>query len=123
MRTRIMECAVLLALGLGPAAWASSRVVPLPPVQENEAVRLNAPPQKPITPPLTARGQMLYENHCTVCHASVVHLRTDRRAKSLPEIRTWVMHWSGYLKLRWGKEEVEDVVQHLNQRFYKLPPR
>lgn len=123
MRTKIMKLTVLLSLGLVSAVWASPRDLPSPPVQEKEILRLTEPLPKPIAPPTPTRGQLLYENHCTVCHASVVHLRTDRRAKSLPEIRTWVMHWSGYLKLRWDKEEVEEVVQYLNQRFYKLAPR
>ena len=131
MRTMNMKFAVLLSLGLASSSWASSRDLLSPPIQENEAARLTESCQKPVTlpvpvpvpVPVPARGQLLYENHCTVCHASVVHLRTDRRAKSLPEIRTWVMHWSGYLKLRWGKEEVDDVVNHLNQQFYKFGSR
>lgn len=122
MRTKTTKFAVLLTLGLASSAWASPRDLPSPPVQETETVRLTEPPRKPIAPPTPTRGQLLYENHCTVCHASVVHLRTDRRAKSLPEIRTWVLHWSGYLKLRWDKEEVAEVVNHLNRKFYKLAP-
>lgn len=123
MRTMNMKFAVLLSLGLASSSWASPRDLLSPPIQENEAARLTEPRQKPVTLPVPARGQLLYENHCTVCHASVVHLRSDRRAQSLPEIRTWVMHWSDYLKLRWGKEEVDDVVNHLNRQFYKFESR
>jgi len=125
MWTMNMKFAVLLSLGLASSSWASPRDPFSQPIQENEAARLTEPRQKPVTlpVPVQARGQLLYENHCTVCHASVVHLRTDRRAQSLPEIRTGVMHWSGYLKLRWGKEEVDDVVNHLNRQFYKFESR
>ena len=123
MRIRSIVIVGLFAIGAGAPVWASSRDMPSPPVQLKETVQLDASPQKPIVPPAPTRGQLLYENHCTVCHASVVHLRSDRRAKSQAEIRTWVMHWSGYLKLRWQPDEVDDVVKHLNQTFYKFAPQ
>lgn len=124
MRTQVMNYAVLLSLWIASSVGASPRDPPSsPPIQKEEKIRLTEPRREAVVLPAPTRGQLLYENHCTVCHTSVVHLRTDRRAKSLPEIRTWVMHWSGYLKLRWDKEEVEDVVNHLNQQFYKLAPR
>ena len=121
MWTSILKIAVLISLGVVSPAGASSRDLPSPPIQERDTIRLTDPQPKPIALPVPARGQLLYENHCMGCHVSVVHLRTDRRAKSLPEIRAWVMHWSGYLKLRWGKDEVEEVVNHLNRTFYKFP--
>lgn len=118
-----MKCAMLLSIGLASSVWASPRDLPSPPTQEKQPFRLSEPPRQPVTPPAPARGQLLYENHCVMCHESVAHMRPDRRVRSLPEIRAWVMHWSGYLKLRWGKEEVDDVVDELNRRFYKIESR
>ena len=123
MRTQIMKFAMLLLLGLVSSVWASTRDLPSPPVQQNETVRLTEPRQKPVALPVPARGQMLYENHCMACHESVVHVRTRKYTKSLPELRARVLHWSWYLKLRWGKEEIEDVVNHLNRQFYRFEPR
>ena len=123
MRIRSIAIAGLIAMGAGAPVWASSPDIPSPPVQSKEILQLNTPPQKPIVLPAPTRGQLLYENHCTVCHASIVHLRSDRRAKSQAEIRTWVMHWSGYSKLRWQSNEVDDVVKHLNQTFYRFAPQ
>ena len=123
MQIKIMKCAILLAIGLASPAWAASRDLPSPPVQGKQPLLLNEPPPKPVKLPAPARGQLLYENHCVMCHESVAHVRPDRRARSLAEIRAWVMYWSDYLKLRWGKEEVEDVVNELDRRFYKIEIR
>jgi mono/diheme cytochrome c family protein len=65
------------------------------------------------------RGQLLYENHCQVCHSSVVHIREKRKAKNSGAIRSWVMHWSKYLKLSWSDDEIDEVVHYLNSRYYK----
>ena len=67
-----------------------------------------------------ARGELLYDNHCKVCHTSVVHIREDRKARSREEIRTWVRRWSKELGLQWGPAEVDDVIEYLNNRYYKL---
>jgi len=66
------------------------------------------------------RGQLLYENHCTVCHTSVVHIREQRKADSREEVRTWVSRWQTELGLHWTSTEIDDVVEYLNDRYYKL---
>lgn len=85
------------------------------------------PVEKPGTshsPPAVvgSRGQMLYENHCTRCHASVLHVRENRRAVSLKVLEGWVRRWSGEEKLPWSEEEIVEIVDYLNQRYYKFPP-
>lgn len=67
----------------------------------------------------SSRGQMLYENNCTTCHESIVHIRKNHRAKSTADLRRWVRRWAGELKLNWSDEEVNDVVEFLARRFYK----
>jgi len=123
MRTKIKVYAVLLSLGFVVTAWASPGTLPVPPAQEMEAPALNKPLQKPVTPPLPTRGQMLYENHCMSCHESVVFIRDNRRIRSLKALRGRVSNWANYLHLHWGKEEVEEVVTHLNNRYYKFESR
>ena len=66
------------------------------------------------------RGRLLYENHCTVCHTSVVHLREQRKATSRAEIQTWIRRWQQELGLQWGTSEVDAVTEHLNDRYYGL---
>lgn len=66
------------------------------------------------------RGKLLYENHCRVCHTSVVHVREDRKASSREEIRTWIQRWRKELGLQWGSAEIDDVIEYLNDRYYRL---
>jgi mono/diheme cytochrome c family protein len=67
------------------------------------------------------RGRMLYENHCTSCHISTLHIRDQRKSKTPAEMRAWILRWSGELKLDWSEEELADVHQYLNNRYYKFP--
>jgi mono/diheme cytochrome c family protein len=97
--------AVLFTLMVSGAAGAAPTVSP--------AVASDAPGA-------AERGQMLYENHCRGCHVSVVHIRSNRRAVSLEAVRWEVARWSGELQLDWRKEEIADVVEYLDQAFYKL---
>jgi mono/diheme cytochrome c family protein len=80
-----------------------------------------ANPSKP--PAYTAsRGQLLYENHCTRCHASTLHVRQARHADSVKALQGWVIRWSDEEKLKWSEEEIADVVEYLDRRYYKFPP-
>ena len=54
------------------------------------------------------RGQLLYENHCTGCHTSTVHIREQRKVKSAAELRAFIQRWSGEIKLTWSSEELRD---------------
>jgi hypothetical protein len=122
-RTRMLIPAVLLSLGFVLPTWASPHVESEPAGLEVAPAPLNEPRQKPVTPPLPPRGQLLYENHCMSCHESVIHIRTDKRTRSLPELRTRVLQWAEYLKLPWGSEDVEDVVNYLDSQYYKFEIR
>jgi cytochrome c5 len=66
------------------------------------------------------RGRLLYENHCTVCHTSVVHVREQRQAASREDIQSWIRRWQKELDLQWGTVEVDDVTEFLNDRYYRL---
>jgi len=64
------------------------------------------------------RGQLLYENHCLGCHDSRAHVRDNRRARSLDEVRQWVDRWSRTLSLDWGIDDRDDVAGYLYARYY-----
>lgn len=78
-------------------------------------------PKNIPTPVSNNRGQLLYENHCTVCHDSSAHIRERSKARSLADIRQWVYRWSQQLNLEWTWAEINDVADFLNQRFYQYP--
>ena len=67
------------------------------------------------------RSQMLYENHCTSCHESTVYIRTKRKAKNYKEVGNWVNQRADWLNLGWSDVEKHEVMQYLNERYYKYP--
>lgn len=71
-------------------------------------------PEEPV-------GLMLYENHCTGCHESTVHIREKRKAKSYREVAYWVNQRADWLNLGWTSLEKQQVMRYVNQRYYKYP--
>ena len=67
-----------------------------------------------------SRGEMLYTNHCQVCHESNVHVREHRKAKSIVDIIGWVTRWSSHLKLDWNIDDINEVAYFLNEKYYKV---
>jgi mono/diheme cytochrome c family protein len=77
-----------------------------------------------LNTPLTAqefdRGEALYNNHCKECHEGLAHMRPGSRISSRSEVRSWVASWSVHSGLAWSSEEVEDVADYLNGKYYHL---
>jgi mono/diheme cytochrome c family protein len=67
------------------------------------------------------RGSALYETRCMACHASSVHQRSARKAKSFDGLRAQVLRWSAEVGGNWSEAEIDDVAQYLNQRYYRFP--
>jgi len=65
------------------------------------------------------RGELLYENHCQKCHDKNIHNRDNARATTIGELRTWVISWSVHSGPVWLDEDIEDLVDYLNNRFYR----
>ena len=123
MQTNNLGFIVLVSLGFVLPVWGSTGTLSEPASPEPVKSQMDQTRQKPLTPPVSPRGQLLYENHCMSCHESVVHIRTRKQTRSLQELRTRVLHWAEYLKLRWVREEVEDVVKYLDTQYYKFGSR
>lgn len=68
-----------------------------------------------------SRGHMLYENHCTGCHESTVYIRAKHKAKNYKEVANWVNQRADWLNLHWSEIDKQDVLQYLNERYYKYP--
>ena len=66
------------------------------------------------------RGELLYKNHCRSCHESSVHIRKQRKAKSIADIQYWVIRWSTTLGLNWDDDTINDVNRYLNKHYYKF---
>ena len=73
------------------------------------------------TPADAERGRILYETRCSSCHATSVHLRSARSAKSFDSLRVQVQRWSAAAGGSWSADEIDDVSLYLNQRYYRFP--
>lgn len=67
------------------------------------------------------RGKVLYETRCSACHASSVHQRNARKAKSFDSLRVEVLRWSVEAGGSWSAGEIYDLTLYLNQRYYRFP--
>jgi mono/diheme cytochrome c family protein len=67
------------------------------------------------------RGQALYENHCSACHDPQSHVAGEtRHVATLADLRARVAAWSVHSGLNWSAEDVNDVTDYLNRRFYQF---
>ena len=99
--------------GMAVAALEGGSAAPeeaIPAAEDVQGRRLPAPP--------ASRGQMLYENHCTGCHESVLFVRQQRSVRDLDELRATIIRWLPEARVSWGDEEINDVATHLNRTFY-----
>ena len=66
------------------------------------------------------RGRLLYETHCGECHYERVHSRLRTRIKDLADLRDEVGRWAAQTSRRFTLDEREDLVQYLNESYYRL---
>ncbi len=100
---------------------ADEEVRLVPNGNEYEQTGIAMPASKANVLSEVTRGQMLYENHCTSCHESMVYIRAKRKATNYKEVGDWVNQFAGWLNLGWTKVEKLEVMQYLNERYYKFP--
>lgn len=118
---RLSAGAILMCL---PGCLALAAAAP---ILEHPAEPLPTPPaasqtaEDRLSLPVRPRGEMLYENHCTGCHESVLFIRERREVKSLPALREEVARWAGEAKAPWREEEIAEVTRHLNRTYYHFP--
>ncbi|MEN8802234.1 MAG: cytochrome c [Thiogranum sp.] len=65
-------------------------------------------------------GKQLHDEHCMKCHDTSVYTRETRRVTDNDALVKQVKRCELNLGLRWFDNDVNDVVQHLNQSFYKF---
>ncbi len=66
------------------------------------------------------RGQKLHNTYCTNCHTPSVYTRPNRRIDSLEALNRQVQRCETALGVKWPAEDVTDVVQYLNDNYYKF---
>ena len=65
-------------------------------------------------------GEDLHFSNCTGCHDESVYTREDRRVQSLAQLGAQVRFCKDNLGLTWFDDEVDDVIEYLNQTYYRF---
>ena len=65
-------------------------------------------------------GQKLHDEQCMKCHDSGVYTREDRRVADRDALVKQVKRCELNLGLSWFDTDINDVVQYLNQSYYKF---
>lgn len=68
-----------------------------------------------------ARGQLLYEAHCVLCHTTQAHWRDNSIVGSWNDVVVQVTRWQANAGQQWGPGEIGDVAAYLNTMYYKMP--
>ena len=74
-----------------------------------------------------ARGEELHNKNCIACHASnfngdasMMYLRPDRKVKTYDGLLKQVTRCENMLGYTWFDDEIKDVADYLNQKYYKF---
>ena len=67
-----------------------------------------------------ARGKTLHDEQCMKCHDSGVYTREDRRVADRDALVKQVKRCELNLGLSWFDTDINDVVQYLDQSYYKF---
>lgn len=66
-----------------------------------------------------ARGEKLHAS-CLQCHGTELYVPPKARIKSLAALKKEVARWGDYYNPAFSKQDIEDLVEWLNQGFYKF---
>ena len=67
-----------------------------------------------------AKGKQLHDKQCMKCHDTSVYTRSDRFIKSREALAKQVNRCALNIGAQWFDEDKADVVQYLNETFYKF---
>ena len=65
-----------------------------------------------------AHGKELHDTRCTACHDSGVYTRKDRFIGSREALTGQIRRCEANVSAGWSDQDVDDVVQHLDERYY-----
>ncbi len=101
-----------------PSPASDCRRVPLNPLGALALTAVLIAPSALAQEALDERAPLLYENHCLACHDSQAHVRANRKAHSLADVRNWVGRWAAHLELGWNAATRDAVARYVYRRYY-----
>jgi mono/diheme cytochrome c family protein len=69
----------------------------------------------------TSRGAMLYDNHCIQCHTQQLYWQDKRLVIDKKSLTDQVNRWQRNAGLEWSDDDIKEVSQYLNGKFYHYP--
>lgn len=63
-------------------------------------------------------GEQLHAEQCVKCHDDSVYTRANRRVKTLQKLNAQVHFCKNNIGIQWFDDEVNDVVEFLNKKYY-----
>ena len=67
-----------------------------------------------------SRGQLLYENHCIVCHREGLHERSNSKVATYADLRYQVERWTKETGRTFTSGDREDLIEFLDATHYRL---
>ena len=74
-----------------------------------------------------SNGKTLHNANCQSCHKSImsgepdsIYVRENRRIDSYQALQNQVNRCESNIGIAWPQEQIDDVVDYLNQQFYKF---
>lgn len=68
------------------------------------------------------RGEILHQAKCVACHDARVYTRTPRQVKTMEGLIGRVNACNQQLRAGFSRDDVNDVVKYLNDRYYQFEP-
>lgn len=86
------------------------------------ALAFTAPAQAAtaLLPGNAGNGKTLHAANCTGCHDSSVYTRKDRKITSVEGLIGQVNGCNKQLSKNFSRDQVNDIVLHLNEAYYKF---
>lgn len=76
--------------------------------------------QAALLPGDAAKGKTVHDKQCVACHDTSVYTRADRRVKSPEGLIGQVNGCVRQIGLKLDRDQVNDLVKHLDESFYKF---
>ena len=65
-------------------------------------------------------GDDLHFEHCTGCHDDSVYTRENRNVRTYQRLGAQVRFCVNTIGVQWFDEDVDDVIEFLNQTYYRF---
>ncbi len=66
-------------------------------------------------------GKVLVDSNCQQCHDNDIYTRSNSILQSYPELQARVEFCENASKAHWNDDQINQVIEYLNDSYYKFP--